>query len=92
MTRSVMAFSDMFDACFALSVELGHVLNRKSIPVKLYTDRRSLFDAISKGSRTSERRLMLDIAAAREGFREKAISDIGFFVPRTTSPTDSPSP
>eukprot|EP00171_Calliarthron_tuberculosum_P004832 IDg4832t1 len=29
-------------------------------------------------SRTSEKRVMLDITAAREGFKDKVISDIGF--------------
>ena len=48
------------------------------MPLPLRTDSKSLFDVISKGSRASEKRMMLDIAAAREGFKEKTISDIGF--------------
>ena len=46
--------------------------------MQILTDSKSLLDVISKGSRTSEKRMMLDIAAAREGFRDKVISDIGF--------------
>lgn len=77
MSGEVIAFSDMFDIAITLSVELSDILGYR-VPVQLMTDSKSLFDIISKGSRTSEKRMMLDIAAAREGFRDKAISDIGF--------------
>ena len=82
VTRSVMAgkviaFSDLFDVAATLSDELQAVLGKK-VPVQLFTDSKSLFDVISRGTRTSEKRMMLDIAAAREGFRDKIISDIGF--------------
>ena len=50
----------------------------KKVPVKLLTDSKSLFEVVSKDSRTSEKRMMLDIAAAREGFKIKTISDITF--------------
>eukprot|EP00171_Calliarthron_tuberculosum_P022721 IDg22721t1 len=75
MAGEVIAFSDLFDIAATLSEELSVVLTRK-IAVQLLTDSKSLFDVISKGSRTSEKRTMLDIAAAREGFRDKVISDI----------------
>ena len=77
MSGEVIAFSDMFDIAISMSVELSKILNRK-VPMQLLTDSKSLFDVISKGSRTSEKRIMLDIAAAREGFRDKLISDIEF--------------
>lgn len=67
----------MFDVAATLSLELGALYKRK-VPLHLFTESKSLFDVISKGSRTSEKRLMLDIAAAREGFRDKLIFDIGF--------------
>lgn len=83
VTRSVIgaeliAFSDMFDAAFSLAEELRTIHPKLGVPVKLYTDSKSLFDVISKGSKTAEKRLMLDIACAREGFRRHDISDIGF--------------
>ena len=77
MAGEVIAFSDLFDRAATLAAEIGEIFGRK-IPVQLLTDSKSLFDVISKGSRTSEKRVMLDIAAAREGFRDKVISDIGF--------------
>ena len=77
MAGEVIAFSDMFDAAATLASELSH-LYRKDIPQHLFMDSKSLFDVISKGSRRSEKRLMLDIAAAREGFQNKVISNVGF--------------
>lgn len=77
MAGEVIAFSDLFDVATTLASELELILSHK-VPVQLFTDIKSLFDVISKGSRTSEKRMMLDIAAAREGFKNKTISDIGF--------------
>ncbi len=78
MGGEVIAFSDLFDRVSTLAAEIGTIYGRR-IPVQLFTDSKSLFDVISKGSRTSEKRMMLDIAAAREGFPDKVISDIGLF-------------
>eukprot|EP00171_Calliarthron_tuberculosum_P023142 IDg23142t1 len=75
MGGEVIAFSDLFDRTSTLAAEIGTIY-KKRIPVQLLTDSKSLFDVISKGSRTSEKRMMLDIAAARERFRDKVISDI----------------
>ena len=77
MAGEVIAFSDLFDVAVTLAAELKSLL-LQPVSVQLFTDSKSLFDVFSKGSRTSEKRMMLDIAAAREGFREKVISDIGF--------------
>ena len=54
------------------------MLRDSPVPVRLFTENKYLFDAVSKGTRTSEKRLILDIAAAKEGFESKDISDIGF--------------
>jgi len=77
MAGEVIAFSDLFDVAVTLSEELSKVLGKK-VPVNLFTDRKCLLDVISKGSRTSEKRMLIYIAAAREGFKSKVISDIGF--------------
>jgi len=76
MAGEVIAFSDMFDVAVTLAEEIRAIYDRP-IPLHLLTDSKA-FDIISKGSRTSEKRMMLDIAAAREGFRDRVISDIGF--------------
>lgn len=77
MAGEVIAFSDLFDVSATLAAELEWMLGKKP-PAQLLTDSKSLLDVISKGSRASEKRMMLDIAAAREGFKGKVISDIGF--------------
>lgn len=73
----IFAFSDMFDIAATLVKELQYIYG-KDIPLQLMTDSKSLFDIISKGSRTSEKRLVIDIAAAREAFRDRLIFDIVF--------------
>ena len=78
MAAEVISFSDMFDTCYTLAQDLKPMLRNTKIPIQLYTDSKSLFDVISKGTRTSEKRLMLDIFAARECFKKKEIGDIGF--------------
>ena len=48
------------------------------IPVRPFTDSGYRFDVTSKGSKTSEKSLVLEIDGVREGFRTYAISGIGF--------------
>ena len=76
MAGEVIAFTDLFDVASVLAAEL-QALTEVKVPVQLLTDSKRLFDAILKESRTCEKRMMLDIAAARKGFRDKVISDIG---------------
>ena len=45
----------------------------------LMTDSKSLFDIISKVSRTSEKHIMLDIHSVRQAYQAHEISNIGFF-------------
>lgn len=76
MAGEVIAFADMSDAAVTINKELSSILGH-IVPLQLLTDSKCLFDVISKGSRTSEKRLMLDIAVAREQFRVSDVSDIG---------------
>ena len=85
MAGEVMSFSDLFDIAATLASDLGEIYSRP-IPVQQLTDSKSLFDAISKVSRTSENRTMLNIAADREGFRNEVISDIGLIAALRISP------
>lgn len=67
----------MFYISIALSQDLRIAMS-KPISVQLLKDSKSLFDVISKGSRTSEKRTMVYRSTAREGFNNGLISDIGF--------------
>jgi hypothetical protein len=41
------------------------------------TDSKSLFDVITRRQHTTEKRLMIDVAAIRKGFRTRSIANIG---------------
>ena len=73
MAGEPIAFSDLFDRAAKLAAEFWYILYRKN-PWQILTNFKSLFEVIS----TSKRRVMLDIAAARERLRENVIPDIGF--------------
>lgn len=73
VTRSVLAaeltaFADMFDVAYTFLAELGLSLNRNSLLVCLLMKSKSLFDIIHKGSRTSEKTLMVNIAIERREY------------------------
>lgn len=79
--RSIMggktyAFMDAFDAAFTLRTDMARTLGRK-LKVYAYTDSKQLFDAITKGKRTLEKRLSIDIAAARHAYMKFEIARIG---------------
>lgn len=77
MEGKVITLSNMFDVAVTLSEELQTLLGYRP-PTHLLTDSKTFFDVIYKGSRTSEKRKMLDISAAREEFRDEFTSNIGF--------------
>lgn len=76
MEGEVIAFADMSHAMVTHNNKLNRLILRR-VPLQFLTDPKCLFDVISKGSRTSEKRLMLDTAAAHEKFRTADVSDIG---------------
>lgn len=69
MAGEAIAFNDLFDIAVTLASELNDILPHP-VPTQLFTDSKSLFDVIYKDSITPKNRMMLDIAAAREGFRD----------------------
>ncbi len=71
------AFADAFDKAFILKHDLQRIVG-KSIPLKMYTDSKSLFDVITKSSTTLEHRLMIDVLSVREVYQKQELSDIGF--------------
>lgn len=82
VVRSVLgaytsALADAFDQVFAAKTitEKAHV---KTIPMRMLTDSKSLFDVIVKEPTTSEKILAIDLKAIRDSFRRMEISVVGF--------------
>lgn len=70
MSGEMIVFSELFDAATTLVEEPSAMISR-TVLVQLFIDSKSLRNVVSKGSRTLEKRRMLDTAAAREGWKEK---------------------
>ena len=82
VTRSVMgaevlAFADGFDFAFLLRHDLRGIMKQK-LPLAMFTDSDSLFKTIVKSTTTTEKRLMIDVEAAREAYGRQDISDVGW--------------
>ena len=81
VTRSVLAaeaiaFAEGFDQGYALKCNLKELLGT-NVPLTLMTDSKTLFDVITKASYTREKRILIDLASVREGYRRFDIDDIG---------------
>ncbi len=76
LSAEVIAFADLFDEAFSIRSQMEQATSR-AVPMHLLTDSKSLFDIISKGSRTNEKRIMLDTHAARHAYQNQEISNIG---------------
>jgi hypothetical protein len=50
----------------------------RNVPIHAFTDSLSIFDVITRSTSTSEKRLMIDITAAKEANHEGTIDIIGF--------------
>ena len=80
VTRSVLpaeliAFADLFDDASALLDQLEQAL-RRGLAMDLLADSKSLFNIISKGSRTSEKQITVVIHATRQAYTMKQISTL----------------
>lgn len=71
----VHAISEAFDAAFMLRHDLEDFHGSK-IPLHMFNDSHQLFDVMTKVSSTSERRLMIDVAALRESYNSFEIDQL----------------
>jgi hypothetical protein len=76
MAAETCAFAECFDAAYVLNHDLETLLCRP-IRLQMLTDSKQLFDCISHSSRAKERRIMIDVAAAKQAFERNEISDLG---------------
>ena len=70
LAAEVIALADLFDEAFALKDTIEMAL-ANSVPLRLLTGSKSLFDIFSKGTRTNEKRLMLDCTLHAKDVRNK---------------------
>ncbi len=74
-TAEAFAFVHGFDHAYLLQHDLQALLGRP-IPILMLTDSDILFKNITSARYTSERRLMIDINAAREAYNDRSMSNI----------------
>ena len=77
MGGETYAFADGFDYAYLLRYDLEDIRDQ-TIPRTMFTDSESLFKVIVKSTTTTEKRLMIDIKAAREEYDASEISDVGW--------------
>jgi len=76
MAGEVYAFTAAFDEAFIIRYDLERLYGRH-IPINIFTDSKQLFDVVTKGSHPTEKRLMVDVAAARQAYTRHDISNVG---------------
>lgn len=76
MAAECCALAECFDAAYVLKHEL-QVLLKQEVNIEVLTYSKQVFDSITNSTRTKERRLMIDLNAAKESFQRKEISDLG---------------
>ncbi len=67
-----------FDNAYIIKHDLERILNSR-IPPSMYTDSKQIFDVVTRASYTTEKRLAIDISAAREAYNRGEISNVGLF-------------
>ena len=80
MVRSVLgaetfALANTCDTAIVLQHDLKKIL-KKTLKIKTLTDSEALFNVMIKNANTTEKRLMIDIKAAREAFNDGIIEHI----------------
>eukprot|EP00171_Calliarthron_tuberculosum_P005703 IDg5703t1 len=84
MASETLAFADSFDSAHTIKHDLQQALGKR-IPLLMLTDSQALFDVLTRSNYTTEKRLMIEIAAARQAYNEKETDNIAFIESNTTS-------
>lgn len=75
MSGEMYAFLRGFDRCFILRHDLELILQQQ-LNIYIFTDSKQVFDCITKSSPTTERRLMIDIHAAKDSYDSFEIANV----------------
>eukprot|EP00170_Pyropia_yezoensis_P000956 contig_4436_g959 len=73
---SVYAFANAFDEAFVIKHDLERIYKRH-IPLIMLTDAQQLFDVFTRASHLTGKRLIINLAAAREAYNDQEISSVG---------------
>jgi hypothetical protein len=76
MAGDTLTFADGCDNAFLLRHELESMLGQP-VPLIMFTDSKALFNVLIRNKVTMERRLKVDVAAARQAYHSMIISNIG---------------
>lgn len=76
MAGEVYAFADAFDTAFILKHDLERIYHQH-LPLVMLPDSKQMFDVITRASHTTEKRLMIDVTAARQAYNRHEISNVG---------------
>jgi hypothetical protein len=76
MAGEMLAFENGFDNAFILRHDLENMLGQP-VPLVMYADLQALFNVLTRSKTTTEGRLMVDVAAARQAYHNSIISNIG---------------
>lgn len=72
----VLSFSYGYDRVYVIHHDLQEIYKKRT-PMTILNDSKQLFDAITKCSTTEERRLLIEIAVAREAYEHAVIDHVG---------------
>eukprot|EP00168_Porphyra_purpurea_P011369 TRINITY_DN2896_c0_g1_i1.p1 TRINITY_DN2896_c0_g1~~TRINITY_DN2896_c0_g1_i1.p1 ORF type:complete len:816 (+),score=159.39 TRINITY_DN2896_c0_g1_i1:2887-5334(+) len=78
MAGEVYAFTAAFDEAYMLRFDLK-VLYERRVHITLLTDSKQLFDVVTKASHPTEKRLLIDVAAARQAYNRHDLGTSTFY-------------
>jgi hypothetical protein len=92
VTRSALAaelyaMAHGFDVAAAMKESLTYTFDRQ-LPLKTYTDSRSLFDALVTLNNTAEKRLLIDLQLLRQAYERREITEV-CWIPTEQNPADA---
>lgn len=75
MAGEMYAFVLGFDRAFIIKNDLEDML-KSTVPIRIYTDSKQVFDSMTKSKPTTERRLMIDLHATKDSYDRFEIESV----------------
>lgn len=85
MAEDVYAFSTAFDNAYVIKHGI-ETIYRQTIPFCMFTESKQMFDVRTRATHATEKRLIIDLAAAREAYNDYRVSNVGL-APENNNPT-----